>query len=384
MTKATVGWTVRLALKIATGILYILTLLAAYGGYFNPEWWTLPAIGVLFFPYFAMATLIVAACWLFCRKLIIGCVGIGVLLACGPTFTSALPFRFPNKASDPEKTFKMVTYNCLHFIDFENPDSIGVTYGVPEPKKRKQYGPENFNRSLHFLIHCDADFICLQELYDFLPEEVPAKYRPQIDSLFRIYPYRSKDPWREVEFLSKIPFRQVEVKLEDDMKYGSCTAYRLNIDGNPLTVVNVHLSSFGLSTGERNIITEAGNQQGLKTSIKEFEGSVYHKMQNAFEERARVSKAVADYAASVKGNVIVCGDFNDVPGSWTYRTFIKKGFEDAYAQTGMGHLITYNQHMMWFHIDQILFKGELVPLYVRKERLGTSDHYPLIAEFEFI
>ena len=107
-------------------------------------------------------------------------------------------------------------------------------------------------------------------------------------------------------------------------------------------------------------------------------------MKAAFEMRAQVSALIAEYAAGLEGNVIVCGDFNDVPGSWTYRNFTKHGFMDAYSQTGFGHLITYNQHLMLFHIDQILYRGNIVPLWVRKERLNSSDHYPLVAEFEFL
>lgn len=369
MTKATVFWIVRLALKVLTIVLYIVTLVAAYGGYFDPAWFTLPAIGVLVFPYLAMASLVTAAVWLICRRYVMGCVGIGVLLACGPTFTEALPFRFGNEAAVRENTFRMVTFNCLHMRDSQ------VKEGEEDPLT---------NRSLEFLINSGADFICMQELYVIGQPEIPAKYQAQIDRLKKIYPHYSTDGGREVEFASKYPFTQVEVKLDDDIKYGSCAAYRLRIDGRPLTVVNVHLPSYLLSEDERQILTDARSQEGVKAGIREFEGTIYQKMRRAFAERARVSKAIAEFAEKEEGNVIVCGDFNDVPGSWSYRNFTKRGFEDAYAQTGFGHLITYNEHMMWFHIDQILYKGELVPLYVRKERMDASDHYPIIAEFEFL
>lgn len=373
MTKATLKWVCRLIAKILTVLLYAATIVSAYGGYFNPTWWTLPAIGVLFFPYIAMTTLAVSAIWLFRKKYIIGCVGIGVLLASGPTFPQALPFRFGNSSADQSKTFKMVTFNCLHMQDIKN----------PEVQKGSDQAPE-LNRSLEFLINSGADFICLQELYIFGPPEIAPKYKKQIDRLHKIYPYFADDGSREVNFASKYPFQQVEVKLDDDVKYGSCAAYRMKIDGKQLTVINVHLPSYLLSPEERNIITGAGSQKGIQKSIEEFEGSIYHKMRDAFEMRAHVAMQIAEFAEKEEGNVIVCGDFNDVPGSWTYRIFTTRGFEDAYAQTGFGHMITYNSHLMWFHIDQILYKGALVPLYVRKERMNASDHYPLVAEFEFI
>ena len=339
--------------------------MAAYGGYMDPEVWTLPSIAVLFFPYLAMATLLISAVWLFSRRYVEGCIGIAILLACGPTFPEAMPFRFGNKPINPKECFKIITFNCLHLTDQKNPDA-------------------EYNRSLNFLIHSGSDFICLQELYALGKPEVPEKYQSQIDSLKSIYPYYSTDGSREVEFISKYPFEQLTVKLDEDVRYGNCSAYSVKIDGHQLTIINVHLPSYLLSKDERKIITDARTEKGIKNSIKELEGNVYIKMKNAFATRASVSKAIAEYAESIEGNVIVCGDFNDVPGSWTYRNFTKRGFEDAYSKTGFGHLITYNQHLMWFHIDQMLFKGEMVPLYVRKEKMNASDHYPIVAEFEFI
>lgn len=366
MLKYPIKYIIRLALKVCTYILYALTLLTAYGGYVNPEWMTLPSMGVILFPYFAMSSLVLAIGWLISRRFFIGCVGIGVLLLSGPTFTDALPLRFHNKASNPTRTFKMVTFNCLHLSDQKN-DTAG-----------------GFNRSLHFLIHSGADFICLQELYDFKRNKLNEIFKNQVDSLLNIYPYISTDGNREIEFISKYPFRQIPVKLGNDIKYGSVAAYMLEVDGQPLTIVNVHLSSYMLTELERNVITEAHSKTGVKKSIKQLEGSVYRKMRDAFKMRAKVSGAIAEFAGNLAGNVIVCGDFNDVPGSWTYRNFTRQGFRDAYAQTGFGHMITYNQHMMLFHIDQVLYKGDLMPLYVSRDGLNASDHYPLTAEFEFI
>lgn len=360
-----IKYSARLVLKVCSYLLYFLTLLTAYGGFINPEWWTLPSMGVLFFPYFAMVTLLVAAVWLILRRWIVGSVGIGVLMLCGPTFSAALPFHFSSTADDPANTFKIVTFNTLHLQDLRNPAA-------------------DWNRSLHFLTHCGADFICCQELYGFERPELKQKYQSQIDSLRAVYPYRTEDKRREVEFLSKYPFERVPIRLKDDLQYPNLGAYRVHIKGRELTIINVHLSSYMLSEAERKIITEATNSAGLKNSIKELEGSVYKKMGEAFKHRAKLSEAVADFAAGIEGNVIICGDFNDVPGSWAYRKFTKAGFDDAYAQTGFGHLITYNSHLMYFHIDQILFKGAMVPLYVKKVRMNASDHYPLEAEFEFI
>ena len=55
---------------------------------------------------------------------------------------------------------------------------------------------------------------------------------------------------------------------------------------------------------------------------------------------------------------------------------------DAYSETNFGPTFTYNKHLFLFHIDQILYKGDLKALKVERGSIDTSDHYPLLAEFE--
>ena len=54
--------------RILTFLLYIATLIAAFGGRVNPEISTLPAMMVLVLPWLAIATAVVAAIWIICRR----------------------------------------------------------------------------------------------------------------------------------------------------------------------------------------------------------------------------------------------------------------------------------------------------------------------------
>lgn len=352
-----------LGTMILTVILYGLTLLSAYGGYINPQKMTLPAIAVLLFPYFAILTLVVAVLWLLRKKFAIGCIGIALLLACGPTFSEAVPFRFHGNDSTGGNTFKLVTYNCLHMKDVFDTNTES-------------------SKSMTYLLNSGADFICLQEVYAYTQQYLTPATQAQLDSLAALYPYNTAKSHIEEKFFSKYPFRQLDYKLEKARYYGNFGVYRVYMDNDSLTVINVHLPSFALSNKEKQLFIEMTQQ--TKRTIKEFEGPVLDKMGKAFQQRAQVSSALADICSRIEGPMIICGDFNDVPGSWTYRQFIKAGLQDAYAETGFGHIITYNQHLMYFHIDQILYKGALMPLYVRKGKVKASDHYPLEAEFVFL
>ncbi|MDE7096220.1 MAG: hypothetical protein K2O47_01870, partial [Muribaculaceae bacterium] len=61
---------IRLALKIVSIILFIVTIAAAYGGKCNPEYMTVPSVLVLALPYLAIATLIVGIGWLLSGRII--------------------------------------------------------------------------------------------------------------------------------------------------------------------------------------------------------------------------------------------------------------------------------------------------------------------------
>ena len=76
-------------------------------------------------------------------------------------------------------------------------------------------------------------------------------------------------------------------------------------------------------------------------------------------------------------DVIICGDFNDVPGCHAIRTFADAGFHSVYPSIGFGPMITYNARHLYFCIDHVLYRGALTPLYISKGTLKTSDHYPL-------
>lgn len=351
------------ALRIVSFVVYFLTLCSAFGGYINPEIWALPSVGTLLLPFFGMATIVITAAWLFSRRFITGGIGLLTLLICITPLGQALPISLSNKAAPGARTFKMVSFNCTHLSDLRSPESTSA-------------------RSVRFLLDTDADFAALAELYS-LDVDGAHVGKEMLDSLKKKYPYQSKDGWRDVSLISKYPFRTLDVKLPTDLQFHSFGAYKIDLKGSELTVVVVHLPSYVLSGDEREILSNAKNMESAKESLREFKGTVLEKLERAFRIRGLVSQAIVEMLQDESGPVVICGDFNDVPASWCYRTFLKGGFSDAYAETSFGHLATFNKHMMYFHIDQILYRGALTPLYVRKSSMDASDHYPLVAEFAF-
>lgn len=357
----------RTAARVLSFMLFALTALAAYGGYIPPHIWAFPSLLTLGLTYLAILSFIVAVIWLVCRRFITGGIGIATLLLCWTPLSQAVPMHFPAKAKPGEQTFTLMTYNTLHFEDYENPGHKGT-------------------RGLRYLLHSGADIICTQELYrwDLAADSVEVPNRALLDSIMAVYPYGYADNINDVTVISKYPVRKIsgiDSISSNKWNYG---LFDVNIKGRHITLVNVHMTSFDLNKEERKVLTGMNSRRGINKGIDELKGSLRAKMSDRFRRRAENAVMLAMSLRNVEGPVIICGDFNDVPASWTYRTFIKEGFRDAYVDTNFGPTFTFNRHLMYFHLDQILYRGGLRPLNVKRDsKIKISDHYPLLAEFAF-
>ena len=80
--------------------------------------------------------------------------------------------------------------------------------------------------------------------------------------------------------------------------------------------------------------------------------------------------------------MVVCGDMNDLPASYTYTT-IRGNLNDAFVQKGKGFGRTYNEIFPTLRIDHIFYDPSALHIIGYKvPQIRISDHYPLIVNFE--
>lgn len=359
-------------MKVLSLILFAVTLLAAFGGKFNPEYMTVPSVLVLALPYLAIATFIVGVIWLFSNSFIMPAAAAITIIAGWGTLKDVTPVAFSKTPYNTNSTFRIMSFNCLHLADTTKSDKPG-------------------NRAIKFLAESDADIICLQELFNLEDaSEIHHWSRGLIDSLYAAYPYRAGTTDNDLKVLSKYPVRMLDIKsktAEEDEFWRWRRRWRMfevDIDGFKLPILNFHMTSYDLTDSEREVITEIKGIRTAKKSYKEFRHEIFPKLGEAFRARAN---GVGEMVATTAGinNMIACGDFNDVPGSWSYNLMRKAGFQDAYAETSFGPTNTFNQFLFLFHIDQIFYRGyKLRAIKTKKHGINTSDHYPIEATFEIL
>lgn len=351
---------------VASCILYACTIFAAYGGRFNTDIFTFPAVMTLLLPWFATATLVITILWFCFRKYIPGAIGVVAILCSWGPISTVSPLGHSMKATPGAQTFTIMTYNIIHGWDQEH-------------KNAKR------NRTIDYIMETDPDIVCLQEVKKLTTTGDVTNFTPEQQAeLKKKYPYEVGDPNLDMKLLSKYPavFEKGYSYIYDDYDNRRYTFYKININGHHLLVINVHLMSFLLSEKERKIVTGIHSIEDARESVVEFKG-MRQKFHRGFKKRKKDVDILRKTIDKLKGNIIICGDFNDVPESYAYRLLRGTDLKDAYVETGFGPLVTYNQHAFWFHLDQMLYRGDLKALNIRKGKTKVSDHYPVIAEFEF-
>lgn len=372
---------------IGQWILWILTiisvtglLLACFGGNFNPNEVRGLSLMILTLPAWLILWIIVTFLdLLWCRKAMVFC--ILAFIACANAIWDYCPLNIfgPSEkkyASCPK--FTLLTYNICNYYDLS-----------------EEY-PGDINPTLSYIIRQNADIVNLQETT--LPLDVPSKRfhitRAQLDTINQMYPYRVVYG-SQLTLLSKYPVEAIHTPPVDYGKkmtqpYYPIGVFRLNIEGQSVTLFDVHLRSYGLTKDDKTLyknitdgkeIAEAADGS-VTQSLRDIKSQIYRKVQSAAEKRANETEILCRYIEKFGGpNVIVAGDFNDVPGCYTLRRLEDCDMRQVYPSIGFGPMITFNADMFYFRIDHVLYRGDIVPLSMKRGSTKSSDHYPLMTTF---
>lgn len=144
----------------------------------------------------------------------------------------------------------------------------------------------------------------------------------------------------------------------------------------------VHLNTFGLSDNDKDYI-EGSENSSLQADLDRSRSFLW-KFNYAFVRRAREVKHAMEVIDQSPYPVVVCGDFNDLPASYTYTRFHEK-LTDAFLEMGNGLGRTYNRLSPTIRIDYIFYDDRVLKCIGYKAPYSSlSDHNPVTANFEII
>lgn len=335
----------------------IVMLIVGYSYLIDPT--NHPRIGVLglFFPACLLVNLAFLVLWTFGRSKYILIPFVGLLLAYVPT-RAYFPINIPS--DDIDGTLKVMSYNAHGFRGLDD---------IPLSKEN--------NELADFLIQSDCDIICLQEAeQSYLTENMKAR-------LHEKYPSNRIDT-RHSTSVSVAIYSKYKILAADSIPYESAAnfsmVYTLDVDGDTVYVINNHLETTGLTVDDRNQFRSMMKGELQKEEAKDESRSVIAKLGRSSSIRAQQARAVADYISTLKGKrLIVCGDFNDNPVSYTRYT-VAKGLTDSFVSSGNGFGWSFCHHGMRVRIDNILCSEDFAPQKcIVDDKVRFSDHFPIIS-----
>ncbi len=150
----------------------------------------------------------------------------------------------------------------------------------------------------------------------------------------------------------------------------------IEIHQQKIRFFTTHLQSVKFNDGEYSAVTKIKNsdKEGLKDSR-----TIIHKLKYAYHYRQSQAELVHQKILESPYPVVICGDFNDVPNSYTYFT-IRGNLQDAFVQKGSGLGRTFQYLSPTLRIDYILADKKFTVSQYNRIIVPYSDHYPIIAD----
>ena len=356
-------------LNIGNRIVYLLAginiifvcimFVAGYSDHLNPNSFPLLSVAGLTLPIFIFSVVAFMLFWLLIKPkyTIISIVG---LLLCYSPIRSYFPINIKHETT--EKTIKVLSYNVMMFALCDN------------------YYDKN-NEILQYMLQSDADIICLQEaqtepdIYDMLKREM-SKKNYYTDSV------KKSKSFNTLILFSKYPILGHE-KILYESKSNQSVAYYLNIDGDSVMVINNHFESNRISKKEKNDIRQIIRGGMSKDSIKADAKLLISKLIEANKTRSRQVDSVAKFIDNSKiKSIIVCGDFNDNPNSYTHWQ-LNRRLTDCYRESASGLGFSYKHGGINVRIDNIMCTKNFRPYECKVDsKIPFSDHFPILCKLK--
>ena len=348
---------------LITGYSYILSPL---------EWPTLSMMGYGF-PFFLFLTGLFIAFWVFIKFRYVLISVAGLILAYQPV-TLYCPL---NAYSDSEKyesedseyiPLTVVSYNTCGWGSID----------------KDGFKKENAESVIEYIASQKPDIVCLQESpFNDDVEGFLKKYLPEMK--YRTFFKSTDDLNVTVTFLSKYPIKQEE-KIDIPSNGNGAGAMWVDIKGKTLMVINCHLETQSLSIDERakfsRLVHDVAKGDVEKDSVES--GSTYFlgKLSASAQKRAPQADIIAEFIEKNSDtSTIVCGDFNDIPLSYTHYT-ISKNLTDCFQKKGRGFGFSYCHNAMRVRIDHIMCSSDIEPLMCKVDsEMKSSDHFPVVCNF---
>ncbi len=348
-------------LLLAANLLFGLSLLVSYlAVHINPDTFIIPAFFGLAYPYLLLVNIIIVIIWVALLKYE-AFISV-IIIALGFTHLSNY-IRIGKPSGNTDGSFKVLSYNLRLFNVYEGP------------------GANSENKVLSFLKDQKADILCLQEFYmTGAPSQKDTIIRSALGDNYYSHIKvigSGTDKYYGIVTYSRFPI----IRKGEIIHPGSSSLSIFSdivIEKDTFRIFNNQLQSFRLKRMERSFLEEI-TSPGDNETLDEVKNLSVN-LKKGFVIRATQAQSVKAHINQSPYPVIIAGDFNDTPVSYSYRK-IRKGLNDAFVNSGYGAGFTYKGNYPANRIDYILYDDVLESTNFEIFKVKFSDHYPVAAWF---
>ena len=265
-------------------------------------------------------------------------------------------FSFHPKA-EPAHSLKVLSYNVRVFNNYAH-------------LRNKNY--ESSKKMIEWSVRDNADIKCFQEFYNKDDSHIFNVVKQMKAAGWKYINYkkvltdRSKANFGIVIF-SRYPIVKKGALYDEEGQFKKTIFTDILYKNDTIRIYNVHLKSMSIDV-ENVTDAEKLSQSYKKTGRLLREGFVY---------RAGEVELLAQHISECPYPVILCGDLNDMPYSYTYFK-LRRVLNNAFEHAGNGFGFTYNGKLFFLRIDNQFYSSN-----VRVHRFDTfrkvkfSDHFPV-------
>ena len=327
-------------------------LLSYLSIYINPEKMWIPAFFGLFFLPLFLLNILLSATWLIVKR---KTAWLNICSLIPSLFYLPLFIQVHINNPVPADTLhqiKIMSYN-VHLFGLLGKEKNMVT--LPD--------------IVEFVEEENPDIVCFQEVSTFDTASV--------NKVFRQYPYhhyflnvRQNGAVFGIATFSRYPITNSGTFTFPNTSNG-CMFTDIIIKQKAVRVYNTHLQSVHINLEKTALRLQ---QEELRNEeIRDVSG----RLKSGFIKRAKQVNDVTGHMDASPFPIIICGDFNDTPVSYTYRK-MKGNRNDCFTKAGNGIISTYKTFWPAFRIDYIFSDKQFEVAHYRIEKVAFSDHYPVI------
>lgn len=146
-------------------------------------------------------------------------------------------------------------------------------------------------------------------------------------------------------------------------------------------LLNNHLQTTSVNQNRRKWERGLNNTNDTRREVEVVQGAI-NTLHDNFVKRAEQTDSIRQLALASPYSVVVCGDFNSLPSSYTYAE-LSDILKDGFRTSGRGYMYTFRYFKRLLRIDYIFHSPAIQGYrYYSPDLDLCSDHNPVLMEMK--